>query len=204
MKLVIHEDVGKGSNSEEKAYTKEAILSGDSSILNLDKDHSKLFIGGLPATFHAQDNIVEQSLEGRVEDLKLGNTFVGLWNFVDLAGANNGSIERYYKFVLKCYKFDIYIKCKLLKILYFILRNKFTNTPSTSGYRMNGEGFVVLESRFYQMKSKSSILLSIKTTSTDGLIFLAFKDKTFMSVELESGSVVYRVSTFHIIYYVYI
>lgn len=59
---------------------------------------------------------------------------------------------------------------------------------------MNGEGFVVLESRFYQMKSKSSILLSIKTISTDGLIFLAFKDNTFLSIELEGGSIVYRVS----------
>jgi len=59
---------------------------------------------------------------------------------------------------------------------------------------MNGEGFVVLESLYYQMKSKSSILLSIKTTSTDGLIFLAFKDNTFMSIELEGGSIVYRVS----------
>lgn len=58
---------------------------------------------------------------------------------------------------------------------------------------MNGEGFVVLESQSYQMKTKSSILLSIKTTSTDGLIFLAFKDNTFMSIELEGGSIVYRV-----------
>lgn len=58
---------------------------------------------------------------------------------------------------------------------------------------MNGEGFVVLESRSYQMKTKSSVLLSIKTTSADGLIFLAFKDNTFMSIELEGGSIVYRV-----------
>jgi len=56
---------------------------------------------------------------------------------------------------------------------------------------MNGEGFVVLESSLYHM---SSILLSIKTTSTDGLIFLAFKDNTFMSIELEGGSIVFRVS----------
>lgn len=95
MKLIIHEDVGKGSNSEEKPYSKEIVLSGNSSILNLDKDHSKLFLGGLPSTFHAQDNIVEQSLEGQVEELMLGNTFIGLWNFVDSSGANNGSIERY-------------------------------------------------------------------------------------------------------------
>lgn len=44
------------------------------------------------------------------------------------------------------------------------------------------------------MKSKSSILLSIKTMSTDGLIFLAFKDNTFMSIELKGGSIVYQVS----------
>lgn len=95
VKLIIHEDVGKkGSSSEEKSYGKEIILSGNASILNLDKDHSKLFLGGLPATFQAQENIVEQSLEGRVEDLMLGNTFVGLWNFVESSGTSNGSIER--------------------------------------------------------------------------------------------------------------
>lgn len=93
--MIIHEDIGKGSSSKEITYTKETILSGNSSILNLDKDHSKLFIGGLPATFKAQEGIAELSLEGQVEDLILGNTFVGLWNFVDSSGGNHGSIERY-------------------------------------------------------------------------------------------------------------
>lgn len=83
---------------------------------------------------------------------------------------------------------------KILSVL-FPRRNKLTSVSNISGFRMNGEGFVVLESRFYQMKSKSSILLSIKTISTDGLIFLAFKDNTFMSIELEGGSIVYRVSS---------
>lgn len=67
---------------------------------------------------------------------------------------------------------------------------------------MNGEGFIILESRFYELKSKSSILLSIKTTSSDGLIFLAFKENNFMSIELEAGSIVYRVSYTYIILYV--
>jgi laminin alpha 3/5 len=101
VKLVIHEDVGIRSNPKE--YLKEAILSGNSSILNLDKDHSKLFIGGLPATFNEQSDIVGQSLEGRVEDLMLGNTFVGLWNFVDSSGVNNGSIERYSQIIIFIY-----------------------------------------------------------------------------------------------------
>lgn len=95
VKLIIHEDLGKGSNSKEITYTKETVLSGNSSILNLDKDHSKLFVGGLPSTFHAQKSIVEPSLEGQIEDLVLGNTFIGLWNFVDSSGENHGSYERY-------------------------------------------------------------------------------------------------------------
>lgn len=103
VKLIIHEDLGKGSNSKEITYAKEQILSGNSSILNLDKDHSKLYVGGLPATFQAQTGIVELSLEGRVEDLMLGNTFVGLWNFVDSSGVNNGSVERLHVYILIFY-----------------------------------------------------------------------------------------------------
>jgi len=96
VKLVVYEDEGKGSNYNVTTHSKETILPGKSSSLNLDKDHSKLFVGGLPATFQAQNDIVDQSLEGRVEDLMIGNTFVGLWNFVDSSGVNSGSIERYF------------------------------------------------------------------------------------------------------------
>lgn len=89
--MIVHEDLG---NSKEISYEKELVLSGNSSILNLDKDHSKLFVGGLPVRFNAQPGIVDQSIEGRVEDLMLGDTFIGLWNFIDSTGVNNGSIER--------------------------------------------------------------------------------------------------------------
>lgn len=101
VKLIVYDDVGKGSNSNVTTYSKETILPGNSSSLNLDKDHSKLFVGGLPATFQAQNDIVDQSLEGRVEDLMLGNTFVGLWNFVDSSGVNSGSIERYLQICIR-------------------------------------------------------------------------------------------------------
>jgi len=87
-------------------------------------------------------------------------------------------------------------------VIFLNSRNKFTNTSNGSGYRMNGEGFVVLESQFFQMNPKSSILLRIKTTSTDGLIFLAFKDNTFMSIQLEGGSIVYKVKMLFDIHHV--
>lgn len=92
VKLDIHEDVGKGSDF--KVYSVQTILTGNFSALNLDKDISKLYIGGLPSRFEAPQGIVEVSLDGRVEDLMLGNLPVGLWNFANASGENTGSIRR--------------------------------------------------------------------------------------------------------------
>lgn len=94
MKLDVHEEVGKGSDSREAVFTAETILPGNFSVLNLDRNHSKLFVGGLQPTFGAQEGIVEVSLEGQVEDLMLGSTLVGLWDFIYSSGENSGSIER--------------------------------------------------------------------------------------------------------------
>ncbi|XP_050541070.1 laminin subunit alpha [Daktulosphaira vitifoliae] len=166
VKLTVHEDLGKDANSETLSYTKETILPGNSSIMNLDKDHSKLFLGGLPFSFQSQPGIVELSLEGRVEELMLGSTHIGLWNFVDSLGVNDGSVER----------------------------DQLINATNPSGYRMNGEGFIVLNSAPYKMNERSSIVLSIKTTSADGLIFLAFKNNHYMSIEMENGNIVSKLN----------
>lgn len=88
----IHEDVGK--DSDFKVYSEQAILSGNFSVLNLDKDHSRLFVGGLHPSFEAQQGIEEVSLDGSVEDLMLGNSVIGLWDFVYSSGENNGSVKR--------------------------------------------------------------------------------------------------------------
>lgn len=88
----IVEDVGR--DSEFKVYSVQTILPGNFSVLNLDKDHSRLFIGGLHPTFEAQQGIKEVSLDGTVEDLMLGNSVIGLWDFVYSSGENNGSVKR--------------------------------------------------------------------------------------------------------------
>lgn len=95
VRLTVYEDTGIGSSTQEERYMNETILPGNSFILNLDKDRSKLFVGGLPPGFDAHGDIVDHSLEGQVEDLKLGNVPVGLWNFVNSTGENSGAIERY-------------------------------------------------------------------------------------------------------------
>lgn len=71
----------------------EHVLKGTSTLLNLDKDLSKLFVGGFPVTFDVQPSL-KSSFEGRIEELVIGDSQVGLWNFEDAANLNKGSIER--------------------------------------------------------------------------------------------------------------
>lgn len=95
VKLTVSEDEkGANPNGQPLSYSKESILSEDSYIFNLNKDDSKLFVGGLPSTFQAQKGISELSLEGQVEDLMIGTTPIGLWNYVDSVGVE-GATERY-------------------------------------------------------------------------------------------------------------
>lgn len=70
------------------------MLKGTSTLLNLDKEHSKLFVGGYPNTFDVQPYVKDISFDGRIEELIIGDANVGLWNFEDAANFNTGSKER--------------------------------------------------------------------------------------------------------------
>lgn len=65
--------------------------------------------------------------------------------------------------------------------------------PST-GLRFNGQGYAIIDARTLQLRAKSSIILSFKTFATDGLIFLAGKENTFVALELLHGKLLYQVS----------
>lgn len=90
-RLTIREE---GRDGEEILHTKEDVINGTNSILNLDPEHSKLFVGGFPSSFKIQDEVKESSFDGEMEDLVVGDTPVSLWNFVDGANNRNGSRER--------------------------------------------------------------------------------------------------------------
>lgn len=75
-------------------HIKEDVINGTSSILNLDPEHSKLFVGGYPTSFKIQDEVKESSFEGEMEDLVVGDTPISLWNFVDAANNHYGARER--------------------------------------------------------------------------------------------------------------
>lgn len=67
------------------------------------------------------------------------------------------------------------------------------NLQPSTGYRFDGSGYAIVSSRPYRMRERSDVQLKFKTTARDGLLFLAGKGHTFLSVELRDGNVVYQV-----------
>lgn len=91
-KLTIREELPNGTIASTVA---EQQLSGPLMIFNLEKDKSKIFVGGFPSKYAMQNDVRDfNAFQGEVEDVVVGNTPVSLWNFVDGFNNNNGSVER--------------------------------------------------------------------------------------------------------------
>ncbi|VEN47917.1 unnamed protein product [Callosobruchus maculatus] len=162
-KLTIREELPDRSVQN---YVKETALSGPYTIFNLDKDKSKIFVGGYPSKYDAQlqDQVDMDSFQGEIEDVVIGNTPVSLWNFADGYENNHGAKER----------------------------NKLVVLSPSTGFRFNGNGYAILEARSLSFRIKSAIELSFKTFTPTGLLFLAGKGNTFISIELQNGKVLYQ------------
>lgn len=78
VKLSIRESLDNGTDT---IHSKEADLPGHHTIFNLDKEKSKLYVGGVPSDAKLQ-GISFPAFEGQIEELMIGDTPVGLWNFV--------------------------------------------------------------------------------------------------------------------------
>lgn len=72
---------------------------------------------------------------------------------------------------------------------------KDLDTKNNTSFQMMGEGYFTINSTEF-VKINTYIYFNIKTTSPSGLIFLIVNENTnnFMSVELENGNIVYKVS----------
>lgn len=160
VKFTIREDIGGG---KDKLHEKEAVVPGSASILNLDPEESKIYVGGNPNQQKIQSAIKHFTFKGEMEDFMIGDTPISLWNFKNALN-NQGANAR----------------TRLVSL-----------TPKT-GYRFNGDGYVAVNSSSYRMDSRSSVILSFKTPSPHGLLFAAGRDGSFFSLELEEGHVVYR------------
>jgi len=149
---------------EEELSVKEAVLSGTYSVFNLDQDLSKLFIGGYPSTAKIQSIDVQfASFDGEVEEVMIGDSPAGLWNFVDAANIY-GAIER----------------------------DKLKNLHQSTGYRFEGEGYSIVDRKPYRFRDRVDVHLKFKSTAEHGLLFLAGRGKEFMSIELVQGKVLFR------------
>lgn len=160
VRLTVRAEVEGGS---EEVTVKETVLPGTFSVFNLDQELSKLYIGGYPSTAKIQPVVQFPSFQGEVEEVMVGDTPVGLWNFVDAANVY-GAVER----------------------------DKLKNLQQSTGYRFDGEGYATLDRRQYRFRDRVDVQLKFKTLAETGLLFLAGKGKEFMSIELSMGKVVYR------------
>lgn len=93
VKLTIREE---GANNQVVDAVKEQTLDGHYSIFNLDRNQSKLFLGSYPLDFNMQDNIRQNSFEGAMEELVVGDRPVSLWNFNYGQHNNHGAYKRFF------------------------------------------------------------------------------------------------------------
>lgn len=165
VKLIIREEL---QNKTVVDHVKEEVLVGANNVFNVDRN-SRLFVGGYPppADFTPPEDIHSSSFKGDIEDLRIGDEHVGLWNFV--YGEDNN--------------FAAYPRTKLV-----------TEDTSPTGYRFNGNGFVALKALPYNFKQRSSIQFSFKAEkdSTDGLMFFYGRNNQFMSIEMVKGAIFFR------------
>ena len=161
VKLIIREEAAGG---KEEIHEKNDTLVGSETAFDIDTENSKLFVGGYPADFNAQDGLKYSSFEGEIEDLRINEQEIGLWNFVDGQDNTQGALER---------------------------DRLITQDTPTTGYRFSGHGYVLLKSEPYSFEKRSSINFRFKVRSdvTDGLIFYAGKNDHFINVELRNGGI---------------
>lgn len=163
-KLTIREQL----KNKVKDHTKSAILVGANNVLHVDRN-SRLFVGGYPgpSDFIAPDDINFSSFNGDIEDLRIGDENVGLWNFVYGEENKQGAKER-----------DVLLEDQM---------------PVT-GLRFKGNGFVQLKASQFNFKLRSSIQFRFKAAkdSGNGLLFFYGRGTHYMSIELVNGAIFFR------------
>lgn len=155
------------AGGKDELITATEELQGHNTIFNLDRNQSKLFVGGYPPQFPIQSQVRQNAFDGEIEDLVIGEIPISLWNFREGHENNHGAARR----------------------------DKLVNLQPSTGYRFNGNGYAIIDARSFSLKGRSDIQLSFNTFSPDGLLFLVRSEggKKFTSLELRDGRVLYQV-----------
>ncbi|KRT80924.1 hypothetical protein AMK59_5060, partial [Oryctes borbonicus] len=160
-KLTIREEIAGGRIKETVG---ESGLQAPYIIFNLDKNLSKLFVGGYPSEFNMQSTVKQEAFDGEMEEIVVGDTPVSLWNFNSGFENHRGARER----------------------------NKLVNLSPSTGCRFSGTGFVVINARSYTHKLRNNIRLTFKTFATEGLLFLYGNSTTYIALEMRDGKVFFK------------
>lgn len=165
-KLIIREQL---PNREVQEYPASGAIEGPENILHVDRN-SRLFVGGYPpnSDFNAPEDLKATSFNGVIEDLRIGDEPVGLWNFVYGEENDEGAQER------------------------DVLQDK--ERPVT-GLRFKGNGYVQLNTSS-NLRNRSSIEFRFKADkdAANGLLFFYGRDKHYMSIEMIDGAIYFNIS----------
>ncbi|CAH1775060.1 unnamed protein product, partial [Owenia fusiformis] len=147
---------------EEEAVTVTGESRGTMSILSLDKETTKFFVGGVPDTSNIND-IISRKFVGCIEDVTVDYVPIGLWDFVTAANIDEGCSPR-----------------------------KKPDAITVSEYKFDGNGYIVIDAARFRPAKKSNIKLKFKSYAPNGLLFFMGKGTDFMSIELKDGKIFYQ------------
>ncbi|XP_018008782.1 laminin subunit alpha [Hyalella azteca] len=153
---------------DERVATVTRVMPGRSSVLNLSPKVSRVFVGGIPEGIEVANSIRSTSYRGQVEELKINDHTIGLWNFRN-NGTNNvhghGAPER----------------------------NRLVDLVPPTGLRFSGSGYAAIHTRdenAFHFADKFDISLKFKSFSDDGLLFVLRESPSeFLAVSLVKGYV---------------
>lgn len=144
-------------------------LQGTFTVFNLDRLNSKLYLGGIPKNIELQDKIENVDFDGEIQQVTLGETKLGLWNFVNGKNNNRG----------------IYKKEAAFKNL--------NNLSENSAVKFNGKAYAQLDGTGFDLRRETDLFMQFKTLSSEGLLFLVIGELKYLSVELEQGKLVVKI-----------
>ncbi|XP_069164876.1 laminin subunit alpha isoform X2 [Procambarus clarkii] len=147
----------------------EKVLPGRYSVFNLDPKVSKIYIGGIPAGIDVNSAISSTSFYGQLEDLRLNDQPIGLWNFMTDGTNNNqqrGALER----------------------------DRLVDLAPPTGLRFNGNGYAAMDTRNgYRFKKQFDLQMDFKTYAEDGILFMIDGGPNqYMAVAMEEGNVIFQ------------
>lgn len=155
----------RSPDQQDKIIT--AHLEGTYTVFNIDRLHSKFYIGGIPKTIELQDKIENTNFDGEIQQVTLGDSKISLWSFV--SGRNNNR--------------SIHNKEAAFKSTY---------NANENSVKFNGKAYAQLDGQGHDLRRETNLVWQFKTLSNEGLMFLVGGNTMYLSVEVDQGRLAIR------------